>query len=62
MPTQTAQPDVKPVTDPKGMANWLAAGMTGNQAAGQDVGLGLSQAVSLGTGQKKKGSLFGAAT
>jgi hypothetical protein len=43
------------------MANWLAAGLQGNQAKGQDVGLGLSQAIALGTGKKKNGSLFGVA-
>ena len=41
------------------MANWLAAGVAGNQAKGQDVGLGLSSQIALGTGQKKNGSLFG---
>jgi len=62
MPTQTAQPDVKPVVDPQGMANWLAAGLGGKGQKAQDVGMGLSQAVALGTGQAKKRSLFGTAT
>jgi hypothetical protein len=52
-------PDVKPVTDPQGMANWLAAGLQGKGQNSQDVGL--SQQIALGTGQAKKRSLFASA-